>query len=74
MRIKIIQKCFKVYNSEAVDIVLHRSYAGMYVEWWLHNIGYWLTLPFGRIKFMKSLNERFKHVDLEEHKNKNKNN
>lgn len=68
MKIKIIQKCFKLYGSEAADIVLNRTYAGMYVEWWIHNIGYLLTLPFTKIRFMKSLNERFKHVDLEEHK------
>ena len=69
MKIKIIQKCFKAYGSEAADIVLNRSYFGMYIEWWLHNICYWLTLPFSKNKTIKSLNERFKHVDLEEHKN-----
>ena len=69
MKMKIIQKCFKVYNSEAADIVLNRSYRGMYIEWWLHNIGYWATLPFIKNTALKSLNERFKHVDLEEHKN-----
>lgn len=34
------------------------------IEWWLHNIGYYLTLPFVTNKTIKSLNERFKHVDL----------
>ncbi len=34
------------------------------LEWWLHNIGYYLTKPFIFIPLIKSLNERFKHVDL----------
>ena len=34
------------------------------VEWWLHNIGYHLTLPFIKNPRIKALNERFKHVDL----------
>ena len=34
------------------------------IEWWLHNIGYYLTLPFVTNTAIKSLNERFKHVDL----------
>lgn len=35
------------------------------IEWWLHNIAYWLTLPFIFIPWVKKLNERAKHVDLE---------
>lgn len=34
------------------------------IEWWLHNIGYYLTKPFIFIPPIKSLNERFEHVDL----------
>lgn len=34
------------------------------IEWWLHNIAYYLTRPFISIPFMKKLNERAKHVDL----------
>ena len=34
------------------------------IEWWLHNIGYYLTLPFVKNAKIKALNERFKHVDL----------
>jgi hypothetical protein len=34
------------------------------IEWWLHNIGYYLTVLFVTNKTIKSLNERFKHVDL----------
>lgn len=34
------------------------------IEWWIHNIGYYLTLPFIKNPKIKALNERFKHVDL----------
>lgn len=41
---------------------LGRSFSGMIVEWYLHNIGYYLTLPFPKLQ---KINERFKHVNLE---------
>lgn len=47
---------------------LNRTYESMYVEWWLHNIGYYITLPFCEYDFIRRLNLRFKHVDLEEHR------
>ena len=34
------------------------------IEWWLHNIGYYLTAPFVTNETINSLNERFMHVDL----------
>ena len=34
------------------------------IEWWLHNIGYYLTYPFTANPKIDALNERFKHVDL----------
>ena len=42
---------------------LNRSLPSLWVEWWLHNIGYYLTKPFPKLK---SYNLRFKDVDLEE--------
>lgn len=47
--------------------LLNRSYTSMYIEWWLHNICYYVTLPLYKIKFFADLNLRAKHVDLEEH-------
>lgn len=41
---------------------LGRSFLEMIVEWYLHNIGYYLTLPFPELW---KINERFKHVNLE---------
>lgn len=54
--------------EECSRILLNRPLFSMYIEWWLHNIGYYLTLPFCWIKKFKSWNERCKHVDLEEWK------
>jgi hypothetical protein len=41
------------------------NFKALVIEWWLHNIAYYLTLPFIFVPFMKKLNERAKHVDLE---------
>ena len=49
------------------DRYLNRTYVSMYIEWWLHNIGYYLTLPFIKNPKIYALNLRFKDVDLEEH-------
>lgn len=64
----INEECAVKYEALFADDVLNRSNEGMYLEWYLHNIGYWLTLPFIKNEKFKALNERFKHVDLEEHK------
>ena len=66
MWVKITNISLNRYK-EFPDKVLNRSYRNMYIEWYLHNIGYILTLPFCFSKKIKKLNERFKHVDLEEH-------
>ena len=49
---------------------MNRSYGSMYVEWALHNVGYHVTKPFTKNKKIKHINERCKHVDLEEHTKK----
>lgn len=66
MFVSITNKCKDEYGNYLADKILNRSYFGMYVEWWLHNIGYWATIPFTKIAYMAWLNERFKHLDLEE--------
>ena len=71
MYAKILIESWQQYNDVKADRVLKRSIVGMYIEWYLHNIGYYLTLPFIKNDTIKALNERFKHVDLEEHKSKN---
>jgi hypothetical protein len=56
------------YNIFDVEEFLNRTMRSMYIEWWLHNIGYYLTKPLCHIPFFKALNKRFKDVDLEEWK------
>ena len=50
------------------EVYLNRSYSSMYIEWILHNIGYYVTLPFIKINFLKIINNRCKDIDLEEWK------
>lgn len=64
----ITEECRETYGIYEADKVLNRTYRSMYFEWWLHNIGYWLVLPLSIFKKIKALRERFKHVDLEDHR------
>lgn len=64
----IMSESAEKYGNIFANEVLNRSWKSMYVEWWLHNIGYWLTLLFIKNERIKTLNERFKHLDLEEHR------
>ena len=66
MRSIIDKKCFENYNSSDAATILNRPYRSLYLEWWLHNIGYYLTLPFCANKKINSFNTRFRDVDLEE--------
>lgn len=51
-----------------IEKILNRSLPSLYIEWWLHNLGYYLTKPLCAIPYFKALNKRFKDVDLEEHR------
>jgi hypothetical protein len=51
------------YNTDDPERLLNRDYTSLYIEWWLHNIGYYLTK--GSTK-LKKINLRCKDVDLEE--------
>ncbi len=64
----VFDENYRLYDSCVPSATLNRSYSGMIVEWYLHNIGYWITLPFVKYPKIAKLNERFKHLDLEEHK------
>ena len=67
---KLIYKATKEkYEISLPAALLNSTYKSMYIEWWAHNIGYYLTLPFIWIPFIKKINLRCKDVDLEEHKN-----
>lgn len=68
MKNEISRQCRFKYDTSRADLILHRSWKGMYIEWWLHNIGYYLTLPFCEYDCIRRLNLRFRDVDLEEHR------
>ena len=61
MREKIVEACMITYKHYDAAEVLGRTWVGMYIEWWLHNIGYYITKL---IPFLNFLTERFQHVDL----------
>lgn len=64
----IIMQCYRKYDGFFPEKILNRSYFSMHVEWWLHNIGYYVTKPFCKIEFFKKINIRCKDVDLNEWK------
>ena len=59
-------ECYKNFESYNPEKTLNRSYESMYIEWWLHNIGYYVTKLFCFIDVVNKLNLRFKDVDIEE--------
>ena len=63
---QIIQnKINEKYNSLNPVELFNREYNSLYIEWWLHNIGYYITKPFCFIEKIEKINLRFKDVDLE---------
>lgn len=66
MHSQIKAKAKEIYDSNNPEKLLNRSYLSMYIEWWLHNIGYYLTKPFCGVDVVQKTNLRFKDVDLEE--------
>lgn len=66
MQRRICEKCREQYHSDYPEMLLNRTYNSMYTEWWLHNIGYYLTKPLYSIEFFKKINIRCKDVDINE--------
>ena len=66
MKRRIRRKSNELIGLYIGEVCFGRPYWTMYIEWWLHNIGYYITKPFIENSKVKVLNERFKHVDLEE--------
>lgn len=64
MKSLIQTKITNQYNDSDTVYLLHRSYNSMYIEWWIHNIGYYATKPFCFIKEINKINLRFKNVDF----------
>ena len=66
MKLLIQERTFSKYNLYNADSLLSRSYQSMYIEWWFHNIGYYITKPFCFNDFINEINLRFKNVDINE--------
>ena len=62
MKNEIQEHCLYKYDTIAANKVLSRSYISMYIEWWLHNIGYYITKPFEIFSYQ---NLRCKDVDIQ---------
>lgn len=63
MKTLIYGKYSREYGDYSSSLkIKHLAY--LVIEWWLHNVGYYLTLPLIKNPKIKALNERFKHVDL----------
>ena len=54
MRSILDDECFNQLGSCSPEVILNRSYHSMYIEWWLHNIGYYGTKPFCFIKYFNA--------------------
>lgn len=68
MKEAIDDYAFYKYDSLESEKLLNRSYKSMYIEWWLHNIGYYITKPFCFIDLFFFINTKCEYVDLQEWK------
>lgn len=59
-----IKYSYRVWQPTKMKELMKSDSPLLIIEWWIHNIGYYLTLPFIKNPKIKALNERFKHVDL----------
>ena len=53
------------YGTEDYNGLLNRNTRSLIIEWWIHNIGYYMTLPFCKNSEIYKINVRFRDVDLE---------
>ena len=60
------QKTLVKYGTENAKIALNRGHLSIYIEWWYHNIGYYITKPFCFIEIINKINLRCKDVNLEQ--------
>ena len=65
MRSSMTAAAMEKYQTNDYVTLLNRSERSLIIEWWIHNIGYYLTLPFCNNEKVAAINLRFKHVDLE---------
>jgi len=68
MQIGLSMISVQTYDTSEVEKLLNRSWTSIYIEWYLHNIGYYITRPFICFLFISRLNIRLRDVDINEHK------
>lgn len=61
------QKTLVKYGTEDAKTALNRGHLSIYIEWWYHNIGYYITKPFCFIEAINKINLRCKDVNLEQY-------
>jgi hypothetical protein len=61
------QKTLVKYGTEDVKTALNRGHLSIYIEWWYHNIGYYITKSFCFIETINKINLRCKDVNLEQY-------
>lgn len=66
MRYHLDKEAIEKFNVNSCSLLLNRTYLSMFIEWYLHNIGYYVTKPFCTNTTINLLNKRFKDVDIEE--------
>lgn len=66
-----IKNSYCVWNPQVMKYFIERhcqiqdsQLFALTLEWWLHNIGYYITLPFITNDWCASINRRCKDVDL----------
>ena len=60
-----IKDSYNTWNPKTMEEQTESKSIWLKIEWWLHNIVYWLTKPFTKNTTVKKLNDRSKDVDLE---------
>lgn len=57
------EESLRKYGWKDYKALLNRGFLSLYIEWVLHNIGYYITKPFPKLS---NITLRCKDVDLEE--------
>lgn len=60
-----IKDSYNTWNPKEMESQMESKSIWLKIEWWLHNIVYWLTKPFTKNDTVKKINDRSKDVDLE---------
>ena len=59
-----IKDSYNTWSPKEMETKMNSKSPLLIIEWWLHNIVYWLTKPFKMNDTIKKVNDRSKDVDL----------